>query len=438
MFNPIIYIFTRKVKCGLNRVITYFNEYLESKSLDKSENAKAQQLVKIVVAILFAKAAVATFSIAPFLVGSFIDHLALPPSSAGKVLSIEVYALSVSNVLAYFWISRVNVLSLAKRLLAALFLLNILCSKIHSFELLMIARAMVGALEGGLLAIGFGMISATANPNRNFGLYFSISLTVGALNVQLLPLFISSFGSQGLFLNLALYSLVAFIILMLAVYGNKISLSNMQLNQKTEHNALSPYKHDLRFVGLLIGFVLFANFLYFVGQGGLWSFFERLGQQQGVSLTNIASALSASLVAGVLGGLTATLLNEKLGQLLPIGVAICCGLLSVFVLHNWESKNAFLLAACLFNYGNNLGHAYLLGVIANYTNGPNLTVLGGAVQTLGQASGPLVAGLIVTKTDYSNVILLAAISFSVTSLIIFPSLLVWKHRLKMTYTEKSG
>ncbi len=79
----------------------------------------------IIASILLAKAAVAPFAIAPFLIGGYIDHLGLSVAQASQALSVEIFALALSNALAFFWISLAACRVWARRLLFALIVLNI-------------------------------------------------------------------------------------------------------------------------------------------------------------------------------------------------------------------------------------------------------------------------------------------------------------------------
>ncbi|MFC1797542.1 hypothetical protein ACFL1V_10690, partial [Pseudomonadota bacterium] len=103
---------------------------------------------------------------------------------------------------------------------------------------------------------------------------------------------------------------------------------------------------------------MLANYVYFIGQGGVWSFLERWGLQQGLDLTGIASALSLSLIAGVCGGLSAAWLDTRLGRLVPLSAAIFLAIASILLFRYSNSFLYFVIAACIFNYVNNFGHPY--------------------------------------------------------------------------------
>lgn len=367
----------------------------------------------IVASILLAKTAVATFAIAPFLIGGYIDHLQLSVVQASRTLSVEIFALALSNACAFFWIHKAACRTWARRLLVLLISLNIGCIFVPSHELLVLLRGIVGLVEGALLALGFGLLGTTARPNRNFGMYFAISLSVGAINIRILPYFLESAGVTGLFVNLSLYGVIA---LLGTSWVRRSSIGESK--SVAPLNVKSTAGIGMAMVPLL--FLMLANYVYFVGQGGVWSFFERLGVQQGIDLVGIANALALSLFAGVAGGATAGWLDLKLGRVTPLLVAIGLAIASILLLFAEPTIAIFTIAACLFNYGNNMGHPYVLGFAAKIDKSSRLTVLSGALHTAGQATGPIVAGLIVVSGDFTNVLWLGLSAFVATIVLFVP------------------
>ena len=115
----------------------------------------------VLSAILLAKAAIATFSLAPFLLGSYVDHVGLSARQASQVLSIEIISIAIANVCAaLLWIHRANCFQWARRLLVLLIVLNLACIYAGNLSTLLVLRSAVGVTEGSLLAIGFEISKA--------------------------------------------------------------------------------------------------------------------------------------------------------------------------------------------------------------------------------------------------------------------------------------
>ena len=361
--------------------------------------------------MLLAKTAVATFAIAPFLVGGYIDHLGLSAAQAGRALSFEIFGLAVANASAFFWIHKVAYRRWAMVLLVLVAATNLLCIAAPGIAVLLVLRGATGLFEGALLALGFGLLGVTRRPNRNFGYYFAISLTIGAINVRILPLFLENAGVTGLFVNLSLYAVLA---LLFSAWLPRDAIGS------SGDRAGPPPQKGFAIAAIPLAFLIVANYVYFVGQGGVWSFLERLGLQYAIDLDGIASALSLSLFAGVAGGAVAGWLDLRLGRAVPLVAAVSLAAVSIGILFTAPGYAAFTLAACLFNFGNNFGHPYVLGFAAKIDPSSRLTVLSGALHTAGQASGPILAGLIVTAADYSNVLWLGWLAFGATLILFLP------------------
>jgi len=387
----------------------------------------------VLAAILLAKAAVATFSIAPFLLGSYVDYVGLSTLQASQILSVEIFSIAIANVCAaLFWIHKVRCRTWAIRLLILLLVANLACIYAWNFTSLLLLRSVVGLTEGSLLAIGFGLLSATRRPDRSFGLMFAVSLTVGASNVRILPLYLETAGATGLFINLALYSVAA---LLCSQWITRDRITDIDRHSPAESQpAASARKHTLPVMALI--FLLVANYVYFIGQGGVWSFLERWGLQQGLDLTGIASALSLSLVAGVGGGLFAAWLDTRVGRLVPLSSAIIFAIASILLFRYTDSYLYFVIAACIFNFVNNFGHPYILGLASSIDKSSRLTVLSGALHTGGQATGPFIIGMLVTDTDFVNALWLGIAVFGLTWFILVPVMMVadrtFKHRSQET------
>lgn len=381
----------------------------------------------VLAAILLAKAAIATFSIAPFLLGSYVDYVGLTTRQASQVLSVEIFSIAIANVCAaLFWIHKARCRSWAIRLLLVLLVLNISCVFAGDFNALLVLRSAVGLTEGSLLAIGFGLLSASRRPDRSFGLMFAVSLTVGATNVRILPLYLETAGATGLFINLALYAVAA---LLCSQW-----ITRDRIIDKDPHSAVTSKPVTVAgkaaFPAIALIFLLIANYVYFIGQGGVWSFLERWGLQQGLDLAGIATALSLSLIGGVGGGLTAAWLDIRIGRLVPLSSAIILAIGSILLFRYTDSFINFVIAACVFNFVNNFGHPYILGLASSIDKSSRLTVLSGALHTGGQATGPFIIGMLVTDTDFVNALWLGIGVFALTWFILVPVMLVADRTVK--------
>ena len=169
---------------------------------------------------------------------------------------------------------------------------------------------------------------------------------------------------------------------------------------------------------------LIANLIYFVGQGGVWAYLERIGIADGLAIKQVATGLSVSLILGVMGALTASFLNVRWGRILPLAFAIIAAILSVILLQWKITFLTFMLAVGIWNFANNFGHPYLLGYMAAIDKSGRYVVISGAMQTGGMGLGPAIAALLITGADYDNVLWFGLVCFILTLLLFMPIMIL--------------
>ena len=255
---------------------------------------------------------------------------------------------------------------------------------------------------------------------------FAVSLTVGAANVRILPLYLETAGATGLFINLALYAIAALLCSQWITRDRMVDTGPASVTESKPARLVGKNA----FPAMALIFLLIANYVYFIGQGGVWSFLERWGLQQGLDLSGIATALSLSLIGGVCGGLTAAWLDIRAGRLLPLSSAIILAIGSILLFRYTDSFIYFVIAAFVFNFVNNFGHPYILGLASSIDKSSRLTVLSGALHTGGQATGPFIIGMLVTDTDFVNALWLGIGVFALTWIILVPVMLVADRTVK--------
>jgi fucose permease len=79
-----------------------------------------------------------------------------------------------------------------------------------------------------------------------------------------------------------------------------------------------------------------------------------------------------------------------------------------------------------------LGHPYILGFAAKIDKSARLTVLSGALHTAGQATGPLIAGMLIFNGDFSYVLWLGVGAFATTVLLFIPVLILGYQESKLS------
>ena len=157
--------------------------------------------------------------------------------------------------------------------------------------------------------------------------------------------------------------------------------------------------------------------------GPIW---KRIGIADGLSIKQVASGLSTSLLLGVIGALTASLLNVRWGRVVPLGLAIVAAILSVILLQWKITLSTFIVAVCVWNFANNFGHPYLLGYLAAIDKSGRYVVISAAMQTGGMGLGPAIVALSITGADYDSVLWFGLVCFTLALLLFIPIMILVK------------
>jgi len=366
----------------------------------------------IAAAMMLGVCAVMVFPVMPVLVGGLVRASGLNARQGGLVAAADVIGMATANALAFFWIRRSNWRYVAGLAIAALITGNLLCTQEFGFWPLLLTRGWTGMAEGTALALTYGILAQSTAPDRNYGLFLALNLTLGAITDLLSPTLIGHFGVQSLFLVLCGYPLLTLSLLAFVPAGPGLAPVN-----STHHN--------LRPMLAPIAIALVANLVYFVGQSGAWAYFERLAVSQGLPLQAAANGIALSLLGGVAGAISASWLNIRLPRVVPLVLAVLLaagGLAGLQLLP--MSAFTFAAAAAVFNFGNNFGHPYLLGYLAALDPTARYAVVSGALQTGGMGIGPVIAAFLVTNTHFEASLQLGYASFALTLLLFVPIMIL--------------
>lgn len=145
------------------------------------------------------------------IVDGLVAGLGFTEAQAGQIGSINIYGAAAGALVSVFLIKAVPWRVLASVCLTLLIAIDIASIQIGTFELLLPVRAIHGFSGGILTGTAFALIARTAHPDRTFGMLLFVQFGLGGLGVMLLPPLAPLYGTQALFIALALFSLVTFI-----------------------------------------------------------------------------------------------------------------------------------------------------------------------------------------------------------------------------------
>jgi predicted MFS family arabinose efflux permease len=357
----------------------------------------------LIAAIVLGTVGALTIMVVPGFVMLVGAQTALDDRQLGFVASSDITATAVAIGLTTFLISRLDWRYLALAGLALIVLGNLWTAASVDYSSIVAARICAGTGEGLAIGVSFAALGCSANPDRAFGIYLVVGLTVSAAVLAMLPVLQAMFGSPPVFTGMAVLTLASATLLAWLPRCNPAAVS--------WNTSGTVFSKRLAIAGLV------GVFLYFIAQGAMWSYFERIGAASGVDPVVIGSAMGLSSFAGVGGALLAVSVCTRFGRILPLSVSGVASVLSFWLLLGHVTPTALIVSGVLLNFAWNLAQPLLSGVCANADSRGRVVVAMGSIQTVGFGAGPALAALMLHDQNFAPIIWMS-VSVVVISLLI--------------------
>ena len=355
-----------------------------------------------------------TIVILPGIVGVIADSLQLDPGQVGIVMSADIVTMALAMGVTACFIHKLNWRVMAVIALAVLLTGTVASIGAGSFESMIRARFIAGIGEGIAVSVAFAIFGGTRNPDREFGVYLVVILSVAATFLYFIPALLGMGGKSWVFAAIAIITVINFFF-----------VTWLPASHGEDHPASGADIQPLPY--LLVALGLATVFFYFMAQGEAWAFMERIAASAGLSGETIGAGLALSNIGGIAGALIAALVNIRFGRALPIIISAVISIAGLLVLLGEMNGLRFGLATLLYLFAWNLTQPYFSGIMAELDPRGRVVVMMGAVQTAGLGLGPGIVGSMIRGEDFS-VVSYFGIGLILLSLITVLSLLGIKHR----------
>ncbi|MEO1038648.1 MAG: MFS transporter [Pseudomonadota bacterium] len=360
------------------------------------------------------------------IVDGLVSGLGLSDSQAGTIGSVNIYGASVGALVAVFIVKRLPWRPVALVCLAVLIAMDLGSIPITSGELLLPMRAMHGFVGGVLTGIAFAVIARTANPDRAFGMLLFVQFGLGGLGVMVLPPLAPEFGTQALFIALALFS---FVTLIMTPFLDRYPSDRVV--RKTVGEA------DGKIDWAPLGLTLLAIFLFQAANMGLLAYIIRLGIDYGLDRAYVSTALGLATWVALLGPFLVMVLGLRFGRAPLFIGSMALTLIGTSIFHFSGDPIAYMVANCGTGITWGFVIAYLLGMSAEFDKSGRTSALGGFISKIGLATGPLVAGwMLGAELGFAALINAAIVMLGLSAAVmLIPALRL--DRLRKTASETS-
>lgn len=326
--------------------------------------------------------------IIPVVLGALATTQGYREDQLGAVATAYSAGIFLSTLSASFLLHRINwrLTAAAGALLSAVGFTLFLAdpSSPMIFVSMLIASVGLGATYSVVMAV----LGGTESPARRFAILFFLQVVLGVLANTLLT---NHLDAEQI-ISVTSYSMVA-----IGVASSIASLW-LPLSRAPPEPAIAQGQVSQP-LSLPVILALLSILLVFTGDAGIWVFLERIGSGSGSSQLG-GSLVSVNLMAGAVGSLSAAVLNERLGYLTPMVMAILLSVLSALMFGLMADAVPLLVASFINGWAWNFGAAYRMGLVSKLYRGGRQVALIPTMQTLGNTCGPIMVGWIVVTYSY--------------------------------------
>lgn len=358
---------------------------------------------RLAAIVLFAAITPTILMTAPAVAAQLASEWQLSPARIGDLFSVELGAMSLATLPAWWWLKRVDWRTAA--LIAALLFIvaNLLSMRADTYAALLALRCASALAGGSLMILCLASAATTANPSRVYGLWVMGQLVVGALGLIVLPGLFERFGLNACYLILA--GLMTLLLPLARAFpaGNATAPAN--------HGPSLPGSRWKAVLG--VGAVL----AFYISLGGVWTFIGALGARVGISPQHSGEVLAIATVMGIAGAASASLIGRRLprAMLLLGGYALMAT--AVLLLLGEPALLRFALAALLFKFTWTFILPLVLACLADLDHSGKLMNASNLVIGGGLAIGPAIAGRLIEASGGFTLLLLGAAVITLLSLV---------------------
>ncbi|MBY8825004.1 MFS transporter [Sphingomonas colocasiae] len=314
----------------------------------------------------------------PLWVGAVIDDLHLSQAAAGRIGSFEFMAVAAVSLLVALRIQAFPTRLTAAIGIALLALGNFASAHAGGEGGLIAARMLCGVGKGLVVAIAFSLAAGSSRPTRAFALLNIVYGLFAALFYMTVPYAIRWDGAAGAFMTMGAVALVGalFMVRFPAERLTSSELTGLSLR------ALPAF-----------GFLAFAALIIlWSGHNVVWTFIERIGVRNGMSVTEIGAILSLSAFLTIAGPSLVRLLDTRLGYGAPMIAAIVLKIGAVLAIGYLVSPRAFMLAVPAFMLLSLFITPYVMGILSLADPAGRLAAASSAAMTAGSSIGAWIGG----------------------------------------------
>ncbi|MDB5449684.1 MAG: hypothetical protein JWQ52_812, partial [Phenylobacterium sp.] len=295
------------------------------RAVDRGGKSAARWVLPALIVI--ATGALTSATLAPVLVGLYVDQLRLSAAQASLAVGAENLAYAGGLLLFYLALHRLPRPQLAAFGLGVMIVASLLTAHAHGFWALIAIRTLFGLALGLASSTVFAAFAGRPDPQRVWALATFVNLAYAAALLSASGWISERFGLAGITAILAGVSVIG--LTCIPALATRVPANAAPPNA-------APAPALTRSIPAACG--VLALFCLYAGHTTLWSFQERMGLSVGLSRTQVGLLLGISILGAIVGSLTALFLGGRLGRIGPSTVSYIGLIASALLLASPDPK----------------------------------------------------------------------------------------------------
>lgn len=326
-----------------------------------------------------------SFFTMPHLIEGLVSgEMGLSESRAGLVGTIELMCLAVTIIVLsprMGNIARRRLALIGMTIAAAGFGASSLFDQI---PLIIACRVVAGVGAGCAMAAANAAIASLDEPEQVYAWTFILGSPVQAVVIAVMPYFVASGGHSGAYAYQASWAL-GFIALAWLLFPRDVAAAETAVAEKWVPKFLEIV-------------MIFAIFLFLIGDGGTWSFAERVAISIGIDIHTYGRVLGVAVLVVPLGAALASAVGLRFGRYRPLAVGLCGMAASVYVLTHTAVQTVLMGAQLSYNFAYAFALPFVYGTAAAMDPRGRVIVAAMGVGLIGGASAPFLSGVLSETT----------------------------------------
>lgn len=339
-------------------------------------------------------------NIAPFFVGLYVDTLHISLSEAGFVQTIDQAGGIVGAVLGFFLMPHVSWRALAFCSALVATIANAATASADSYVVLCLIRFVAGFGVILLTTVSACVLARARVPDRAFGAGLTLGMLLSAVAIWVLDAIRSDYGYSA--------SLASGVLWLFVAAGLSLLLPG-DLRGSTEKVGAFGTASDNSKTRVLGKVGLIALLLFSISANVGFNFTERVGLDNGLEPSAIASSFAIGCIFSLAGCLLPTLLGAVGGRIRWLIITTTFFIIALWIFYIATDITLYIVAFSIYLSVFNMGLAYYMSFVAENDPEERYTRAIYIVNVTAQSLGPAIGALILIGYPMAVVFLVAPI-----------------------------